>query len=111
MESIVIYSRVSTEEQDFTSQIEDLKKYVKNRFKLDKVFAEKVSGFDLSKDRVQYDNMKRYVVEHNIKHIITWELSRFGRSALHTLNEIDYFSKQGVNIFFYKENLNTISDE
>jgi DNA invertase Pin-like site-specific DNA recombinase len=111
MESIVIYSRVSTEEQDFTSQIEDLKKYVKNRFKLDKVFAEKVSGFDLSKDRVQYDNMKRHVVEHNIKHIITWELSRFGRSALHTLNEIDYFSKQGVNIFFYKENLNTISDE
>lgn len=112
MEKLVIYSRVSTEEQDYNSQIDDLKKWTtSNNYKIIDVFAEKVSGYDLTKERVEYDKMRKFVVDKKINNILTWELSRFGRSSLNTLNEIDYFSKKGVNIIFYKENLQTLSDD
>lgn len=111
MTKCVIYTRVSTTEQDNQSQIDDLKKYANNNsFKVLKTFGEKVSGYDLTKDRVEYDSMKRYVLDNDIKSILIWELSRLGRSTLSTLKEIDFFKKEGVNIFFKKENLNTISD-
>lgn len=111
MTKCVIYSRVSTNEQDNLSQIEDLKKYAKsNNLNVVQTFGEKVSGYDLTKERLEYDNMKVYVVKNNIKTVLIWELSRLGRSTLQTLKEIDFFSKNGINIFFKKENLNTLSD-
>ena len=111
MAKCVIYSRVSTGDQDNQTQIDDLKKYAKTiNLKVDKVFGETVSGYDLSKERYEYKSMKEYVVNNNIKHILIWELSRLGRSTLHTLKEIDFFSKENINIYFKKENLSTLSD-
>jgi len=108
----VIYSRVSTQEQSFESQIDDLQKYAKiNEHQIFEVFAEKVSGYNLLADRTEYDRMKEFVISNSIELIICWELSRFGRNSLHTLNEIDYFKKNKVDIYFKKENIFTMSDD
>lgn len=111
MKKSVIYSRVSTNEQSYDSQITDLKKYAKAYdIEVIETFNEKVSGYDLTKDRDEYDAMKEFVIEKDINLILCWELSRFGRNTLHTLNEIEYFKKHNIDIYFKKENINTLSE-
>lgn len=108
----VIYSRISTNQQNDLSQIEDLKKYAElNNFDIVASFGETVSGFDLTKERFELQKAKDFVIQNNIKNILIWELSRLGRNSLHTLTEIDYFKKLGINIFFKKEGLNTLSND
>lgn len=112
MKTAVIYARVSTEIQNEQSQIDDLKKFATNNsIKVVKIFQEKASGFDLNAERNSYDEMKEYILSHHIKYVLCWELSRFGRNSLHTLNEIDYYKQQGVSIYFKKENIDTLSND
>jgi site-specific DNA recombinase len=104
----VIYGRVSTISQSTESQIRDLKTWAEhNNFIIEKVFDESISGF--TKDRDELTNLKKYIEDNNIKHILCFELSRLGRSTRQTLDEIGYFTSKGVNLFFKKENLNTLS--
>ena len=95
MKKVVIYSRVSTEEQDFRSQVDELQKYADySGFGVVEIFSEKVSGYKEDVERAAYDQMKEFVISNSIELILCWELSRFGRNSLHTLNEIDYFPKK-----------------
>lgn len=112
MKKSVLYSRVSTGKQDLQSQIDDLKHYAKyNDYEIVKSYGETVSGYDITAERIEYDNMKTYVIDNNIKNILCWELSRLGRNSNHTMNEIEFFTKNKINIFFKKENINTLSSE
>lgn len=106
----VIYSRVSTDLQSNESAIQDLHSWANTmNMEVVKVFAETISGF---KDkRSELESLKAYIKNHNIKHILCFELSRIGRSTLHTLKEIDYFRTEGVNIHLKKEGINTLSND
>lgn len=112
MKRAVIYSRVSTQEQSYQSQIEDLVRYAStNDIEISGTFSEKASDFDPSADRTEYDRMKEFVLSNSIELIICWELPRFGRNSLHTLIEIDFFTKRNVDIYFKKENIYTLSND
>ncbi|WP_430817303.1 recombinase family protein [Carboxylicivirga sp. RSCT41] len=109
MNDCILYLRVSTDSQDYTSQEESLRQYATAlNYNVVNVFAEKVSGYSPDAERIQYEEMKDFVLENNIKNILVWELSRFSRSALRSLNEIEDFTKKGINIYFKKDNLNTL---
>lgn len=111
MEKLVIYYRVSTETQDEQSQLTDLIAWSKaNNFEVDKVFGEKISGYDVTAEREELENLKSYVVSKGIKTVLVWELSRLGRSTLQTLQHIEFFTQHKVNVIFKKENLHTLSD-
>lgn len=111
MESIVLYSRVSTQKQEFESQFDDLQRWAKiNDYNVVKTFGEKVSGYDLEAERLEFAKMREYVIANNIKNIGVWEISRFGRSAGRTLTEIQEFTKLGVNIHFKKDSVSTINN-
>jgi site-specific DNA recombinase len=111
MEKIVLYSRVSTDLQEFQSQFEDLRRWAaSNQFEVVASFGEKVSGFDLSAERAEYEKMKEYVLAHKITQIAVWEISRLSRSTGKALTEIEFFTQHGINIFFKKEGLNSLSD-
>lgn len=110
MKNSVIYSRVSTQDQDTESQFEDLEKYAKNNgYKVIKKFGEKVSGYD--EERAEYEKMKEFVLKNDIKHILIWELSRLGRDKLHTGQEIRFYKDKKINIYLKKENINTNDPE
>ena len=105
----VTYSRVSTDLQSTKSQLSDLKRYaINNDFIVVKDFEESVSGFITERDALEA--LKVFIKVHNIKNILCYEISRLGRYTLQKLEEIDYFSKEGVNIYLKKENLNTLSN-
>lgn len=111
MKPIVLYLRVSTTEQNVDSQKEDLTRWcLNNDFEIKSIFGETVSGYDQTAERVQYDLMKQYVLDRNIKDIVVWEISRLSRSLVKTVTELEYFTKQGVNVHFRKENLESLSN-
>lgn len=111
MEEIVLYGRVSTQDQDYKSQFVDLRAWAKvNNFKVVEAFGEKVSGYDLTVERAEYEKMKDYVLKNNIKNIGIWEISRLSRSMNKTNSEIEFYTSQGINVHFKKENLCSISD-
>jgi DNA invertase Pin-like site-specific DNA recombinase len=107
MKKCVIYSRVSSTTQDYQSQINDLVKYSKdNGYKVEKIFSEKITG---TKEKLtpEFQRMKEYVIEKDIKDILIWEISRFSRNMVKSIQEIQYFTNLGITIHFKKENLNT----
>ena len=111
MKSLVIYSRVSTTDQNFQSQIDDLKRWAKlNDYNVIKSFGEEKSGYDLTVERKVYDEMKEYVLKNNIKDIAIWEISRLSRSMKHLLNELDFYTQNKINIHFKKEGIDSLSD-
>ncbi len=59
MEKMVLYFRVSLMKQDYKSQSEDLRRWAKsNNFNIVKEFREKVSGYDMSAERIEHEKLK-----------------------------------------------------
>lgn len=111
MESMVLYSRVSTSTQEYANQFRDLEEWsILQKFNVVERFGEKVSGYSLDVERIEFDKMKNYIIKNGIKHIGVWDMSRFGRSMTRSLNDIEDFNKIGVSIHFKKEGLTTISN-
>ena len=54
--------------------------------------------------------MKEYVVKNNIKNIAIWEISRLSRSLSKIKKELDEFTSHQINIYFKKENVNSLSN-
>jgi site-specific DNA recombinase len=106
----LIYSRVSSFSQNNESAFEDLKKLAEfNGDEIIAMFGEKVSGFNPDLERQVYEEMKQFAKDNHIKKIYIWEISRLGRNTRHTLNEIEYFRNEGIDLYFKKENLHTLN--
>jgi site-specific DNA recombinase len=111
MKKCVIYLRVSSQQQNFESQKADLIKYAGYKgYEITGTWGEKITGTDPDIERVEYNKMKDYVIDNSIDIILMWEISRLGRSTSETTKEIKYFKDNNVNIYFWKEQIYTISD-
>jgi site-specific DNA recombinase len=108
----VIYSRVSTLDQDNRRQIAELKDYAKYRkFDLLKVFEEKITGASKAAERSEFKKLLEFIEKGKVDYVLVWELSRLGRSMLDVLNTIELFSQKGINIYIKKEGINTLDDK
>ena len=111
----VIYARVSStdESQSYDRQIHDLTKWADYLgLKIDKIFAEKISGFKKGlEDRIQFNMMIEYINNNIIKHILVSELSRLSRRYIDTVNFINDCTKKGIAIHIHKEGLSTLNKE
>jgi len=106
----VIYSRVSTEEQNPERQIVELTQYaLNNDIKILKSFSDKITGISKQQDRKGFDEMTSFIDSNSVKLVIVHELSRLGRNLRNVLNIIQDFKDKGINIFFYTENSYTIT--
>lgn len=94
----IAYVRVSTAEQNETSQKEALKKY-----DIDKWFIEKASGKDTNRPRLQ--EMLEYIREDDTVYVE--EFSRLGRSTADLLNTVQQIEDVGAKFVSLKENFDT----
>lgn len=102
----IIYSRVSTESQDYNKQIDELKEYAKrNDIEIINIYAEKASGFN--DGREEYKKVKQLTKE-DVDIILIWELSRLSRNAIELQIEVRDFVKKGIDLYFKKEELHTL---
>ncbi|TXK30870.1 recombinase family protein [Pontibacter qinzhouensis] len=103
MES-VIYTRVSTQEQSTSRQVNDLRKV--DGFKVVKVFSERVSGFSKKmEERQQLQSMLRYVAENKVGAIMVHEISRLGRNTHETLTLLKQLEEQRIKLYIHNLNI------
>lgn len=110
----VIYSRVSseTERQDTERQTTELIDYANRMgYEVVDIYEEKVSGFKKNEDRPVFTKMLDDIRESNIDKVLVWELSRIGRSVLHSLQNIQTLHNLKVGIYIKNFNLETLNDD
>jgi site-specific DNA recombinase len=110
---VIIYGRVSTQNQDYQRQVSDLQTY-SQAFKYDvvEVFTEIVSGVKKRKERKELSRLLEYLDSSpEIKGVLVSELSRLGRNSVETLKLINDITEKKVWIYSMKENIHTFNPD
>ncbi len=96
----VIYVRVSTKDQDYKRQIDNLKSKAEQKgWDCKRVFSEKLSGTIKADKRSDYNKMLKYVKDNSIDVVMFSEVSRIGRRVIDVLNIVDELHKAKLNIY------------
>lgn len=96
----IIYSRVSTQGQDFNRQIDELRAYtISQSWTVDAIFAEKISGAKKNDERLELSRMMDYIDAHQVDKVLIWELSRLGRNTIEVLKTIELLNEAKVSLF------------
>ena len=105
----VIYSRVSTQGQDFNRQIDELRAYaVSQSWTVDAIFAEKISGAKKNDERLELSRMMDFIEAHQVDKVLIWELSRLGRNTIEVLKTIELLNEAKVSLFIKNYNIETL---
>ena len=105
----VIYSRVSTQGQDFNRQIDELQAYaISQSWTVDAIFAEKISGAKKNDERLELSRMMDYIDAHQVDKVLIWELSRLGRNTIEVLKTIELLNEAKVSLFIKNYNIETL---
>jgi DNA invertase Pin-like site-specific DNA recombinase len=105
---VVIYSRVSTINQDYKRQTVELKEYSqKMGFEVVKAFEEKISGAKNNEDRPKLMEMVTFIKENKIDKVLCWELSRIGRNTIEVLKTIKLLNDNCISLY----NIETLNDK
>lgn len=101
--STSLYIRVSTDKQEATNQLLQLREFVKkNDWEIQKEYVDIISGKETS--RPSFDNL--FVDAHKklFDVVLFWDLSRFSRSgALFTLQKLQELKGLGIEWISYQE--------
>jgi DNA invertase Pin-like site-specific DNA recombinase len=93
---LIGYARVSTEDQDLSLQVEQLKE-----FGCEKIFMEKQSG--IKSDRPELLKALDYLREGDT--FVVYKIDRLARSIIDLNNLVKELNAKGVNVRFLKENV------
>jgi site-specific DNA recombinase len=105
---VIIYSRVSTENQDTTRQERELENYCKvNNYYIVKKIAEKVSG-TISWEKRELNSI---FGEEDFDGVLVWELSRLGRNTNDVLTIIGKLTERKIWVHsLNNNNLRTLDE-
>lgn len=107
---VVLLCRVSTQSQDYKRQVNELTDYCSSKgWFIDKVFANKVSGFKKNEDRQEIIELISYIQTHSIDKVCVLEISRLGRNTLEALNVIQMLNEHGICLHIKNYNIETIT--
>ena len=105
----VIYSRVSTQGQDYSRQIDELRTYaISQSWTVDAIFAEKISGAKKNEERLELSRMMDFIEAHQVDKVLIWELSRLGRNTIEVLKTIELLNEAKVSLFIKNYNIETL---
>ncbi len=105
----VIYSRVSTQGQDYSRQIDELRTYaISQSWTVDAIFAEKISGAKKNDERLELSRMMDFIEAHQVDKVLIWELSRLGRNTIEVLKTIEQLNEAKVSLFIKNYNIETL---
>lgn len=108
MKNVIGYVRVSTGDQDYKRQIDDIAEYCRiHNLKVIETFTDKDSG--KNDERTGLLQMMNYIKSNPVDIVIS-ELSRFGRTS-DVLNKIKELDKLGICLHSKKENIRTLNEK
>lgn len=109
MKKAVIYSRVSTPLQDFTSQTNELKKEAERMgYEVTHVYEETESGF--VDERPELARVLA-LTKADTDAVFVWEISRLSRRTVMVLSTIEEIEKKGILIYAKNENYRSWNDK
>jgi site-specific DNA recombinase len=110
---VIIYGRVSTQNQDYQRQIDELQTYSKAfEYEVVKIFTEVVSGVKKRKDRKELTNLIEFLkVNKDINGVLVSELTRLGRNSVDVLYLVEQLTEMKVWIYSKKENIYTFKPD
>ncbi len=106
---VAIYVRVSTRDQSVDMQLNDLKRYSKERgFKAFKVYKD--NGVSGTKElRPALSSLMNDAKKRKFDIVLVWRFDRFARSTKHLINALYEFRNLGIDFISYQENIDTSS--
>lgn len=109
---VVIYSRVSTNSQDYKRQTEELIEFSKNmKYHVSNIFEEKVSGGKTNEERPELMKMVNFVKTNKIDKVLCWELSRLGRNTIEVLKTIQLLNDNCISLYIKNHNIETLNEK
>lgn len=109
---VVIYSRVSTNSQDYKRQTEELLEFSnKMNYEVVSTFEEKISGGKTNEERPELMKMINYIKSNKIDKVLCWELSRIGRSTIEVLKTIQLLNDNCISLYIKNHNIETLNDK
>ena len=109
MEKVVIYSRVSTKDQNCENQIRLLKEIVeRNNWNLVDLYVDVgISGSKGREDRKEFDRLNKDMIRRKFNRILVWDISRLGRSLQHLVEFLNEVNSIGCNLYIHQSGLDT----
>jgi len=109
---VVIYSRVSTNSQDYKRQTEELLEFSKNmNYEVVSIFEEKISGGKKNEERPELMRMINFIKKNKIDKVLCWELSRLGRNTIEVLKTIQLLNENCISLYIKNHNIETLNDK
>jgi DNA invertase Pin-like site-specific DNA recombinase len=106
---VIIYSRVSTNHQDYKRQTEELMDYSsKMGWIVLGTFEEKISGEKENQERPKLMEMISFVKNNKVDKVLCWELSRIGRNTIEVLKTIKLLTDNMISLYIKNYNIETL---
>jgi DNA invertase Pin-like site-specific DNA recombinase len=108
-EKVVIYGRVSTNDQTTENQLIKLKEIVSlNGWELVGEYVEEgISGSKGRDKRPQFDKLCKDMVRRKFNRVLVWDVSRLGRSLQHLVEFLNDVQSVGCNLYIHQSGLDT----
>ena len=114
---VAAYARVSTEKDEQHNSLEAQKdyflKYIENEPEWEYVglyYDDGISGLS-KKNRDGFNSLVKDALDGNIDLIVTKSISRFARNTVDTISTIRKLKREGIGVFFQKENIHTLDSK
>lgn len=109
---VVLFSRVSTNVQDYERQVNELTNLAQNNgWIIAGSFAEKISGAKKNSERTELLHMIEFIEKNNVDKVLVSELSRLGRDTLQVLEVIEMLNGKGISLYIQNYNIETLTKE
>ena len=108
-ERVALYARPSSDGRTPEKQLAELQNIAdQNGWRVAREFVDQGISLPKGKDqRPQFDEMCKEVREGHYDLIMTWSVDRLGRSLRHLINFLDELQLKKVDLFLYKQGVNT----
>lgn len=100
----VFYSRVSTEEQNDSRQLENLESF-------DYVFSDKCSGLIPLFERAKGKQIKKLIEDQQLESLTIHSIDRLGRDTLSVLEIWKFLTFQGIKVICRNPNFQNLNDD
>jgi len=103
----VVYARVSVHGEDIGNQIEAIKEWAReHNYEIVGVFRdEAVTGARDPLEREAFKSLMKYCEDNNVKTMLVYDLSRFGRSLPEAVQALKKLLNMGYMVIFTRFNL------
>lgn len=106
------YARVSSDDQDLTIQINEIKKFCDYRnFELIRIYSDKATGANI--ERAGFIDLMNSVNQntYGVGGVVVYKIDRLGRSLRNLLDIIETFKKKNIQFISITDNFDTTTNQ